>query len=427
MAPTMYPPALKKAAAFCLLFLISGVSGFAAEELLGIDNPLHGYWTKTPRDRFSRLKSQLESGQIQLDTSGELPFLTSVLKELEVPVNSQMLVYSVTSLQKNLISPRRPRALYFNDDTYVGYVPGGRIEIVSLDPDLGGIFYIFDRLKPGRLSHVERTDECMTCHSTKHMQEIPGLVIESVVPGITGGGEKAFRRERSGHDIPFEERFGGYHLTGAPGFPQHWANLLLEYTPQGRRERPIQPGELFDITRYPVPTSDILPHLLHEHQVGFVNRALQASYRTRALLHDKGGEAETVAKELRTMAQTLVRYLLFADEVALPQGGIEGDTGFKAAFAAMSRRTSAGASLRDLDLRTRMLRYRCSYMIYSPAFTGLPAELKKHVFQVLDEALAESNSEADFSYLGQEEKRVIRAIIRETVQDLPKDWGGARA
>src|SRR5215207_2750140 len=116
---------------------------------LGIDDPLHEYWTKAPQDRFTNLAAELAAGTRQLDTSGDLPFLRSLLNELQIPVSSQMLVYSVTSLQKNLISPRRPRALYFNDDTYVGFIPGGRLEVVSLDPSLGGIFYIFDRLRPG--------------------------------------------------------------------------------------------------------------------------------------------------------------------------------------------------------------------------------------------------------------------------------------
>ncbi|RYD60271.1 MAG: hypothetical protein EOP84_37185, partial [Verrucomicrobiaceae bacterium] len=296
MLPVVCSPALKKATAL-VLTLGLGLSVVTAAELAGIDNPIHGYWTKTPNDRFSRLKAQLDKGERQLDTGSELAFLTSLLRELEVPVSSQMLVFSVTSLQKNLISPKRPRALYFNDDTYVGYVPGGRIEVISLDPELGGIFYIFDRLRPGRDTTAERTDECMTCHAPRHMEEIPGLVIESVVPGMTGGGEKAFRRERSGHDIPYEDRFGGWHVTGATGFTRHWGNLLLEYTPEGRRERPIQPGDLFDLTRYPLPTSDILPQLLHEHQVGFVNRALQASYRTRALLQNSAGAPEKSIKE----------------------------------------------------------------------------------------------------------------------------------
>ena len=263
-----------------------------AAEPVGFKNPLHGYETQAPRDRFSRLKPELEAGQLKLDTSGELPFLRSLLRTLEVPVASQTLVTSATSLQKRLVSPRRPRALYFNDDTYVGFVPGGQVEVISIDPELGSIFYLFDRLRPGQIPRVRRSDQCMTCHAPHHMEEAPGLVIESVVPGMTGGGEKAFRREQSGHGIPFDLRFGGWIVTGAPNFPRHQGNVLIERSAEGERERPMAPGGLFDLARYPVPTSDILPHLLLEHQVGFANRAIQATYRTRVLLDANKDPAE---------------------------------------------------------------------------------------------------------------------------------------
>jgi hypothetical protein len=249
------------------------------------------------------------------------------------------------------------------------------------------------------------------------MEEIPGLVIESVVPGTTGGGEKAFRREQSGHSIPLELRFGGWFVTGAPDdFPRHWGNMIIERTGAAARERPVKPGELFDLGRYPVPTSDLLPHLLHEHQVGFVNRALQAAYRTRALLHQNGGTLDEPATvELETLAHGLVRYLLFAGEVPLPAGGIDGDPAFKTAFQSPRRVASSGGSLRDLDLRTRLLRYRCSYMIYSPEFAGLPAELRLRVDRALDRALDTSAPVPAFAYLPAEEKSAIRTILRDTL------------
>jgi hypothetical protein len=348
------------------------------------------------------------------------------LDALQVPVSSQMLVYSVTSLQKGLVSPRRPRALYFNDDTYVGFVPGGRIEVISLDPEIGAIFYIFDRLRPGALPAADRSEDCMSCHAPHHMDETPGLVIESVVPGVTGGGEKAFRRERSGHDIPFEERFGGWHLTGTNGFPHRWGNVMMEYTPEGRRERTLQVGELFDVSRYLLPTSDLLPQLLHEHQVGFVNRAVQAQYRTRSLLH-ASGETPKVREELDRLAHGLVKYLLFADEVALPATGVAGDPAFKTAFLARGPRTSSDRSLRELNLQSRLLQNRCSYMIYSPAFTGLAAPLKSRIYALLDRALSDATPERDFAYLPLAERDAIREILKATVPDLPSDWGSSPA
>ncbi len=385
-----------------------------AAEPIGINDPRHGYYTKPPRDRFTILKARLDAGECALDTSGELPLLRGLLRALEIPVSSQTLVMSATSLQKRRISPRRPRAIYFNDDTYVGFVPDGQIEILSVDPELGAIFYLFDRLTPGRPPRVQRSDDCMTCHAPRHMDEVPGLVIESVVPGLTGGGEKAFRREQSGHAVPFDLRFGGWLVTGVPpGFPRHWGNLLIERNRQGALERPVKPGELFDLNRYPVATSDLLPHLLHEHQAGFVNRAVRAAYRARTLL-DEHGAADADIPELDALAHDLVRYLLFADEPPLPTGGIEGDPAFKTAFLAPRRAATNGGSLRDLDLQVRLLRYRCSYMIDSPSFSGLPAALKTRIERQLDSALDESHPAPEFAYLPTDEKQAIRTILRET-------------
>src|SRR4051794_2363766 len=227
--------------------VVLSTSAAHAEEPIGIYDPIQGYDTRTPQDRFTRFKSALESGRVTLDPSGELPLLRSLLGALEVPVTSQMLVTSATSLQKRLISPRRPRAIYFNDDTYVGFVPGGQIEIVSIDPELGGIFYLFDRFSAGRVPRVQRADSCMTCHAPRYMEDIPGLVIESVVPGMSGGGEKAYRREQSGHGIPLEDRFGGWIVTGAADIPRHWGNRIIERTAGAERERTIAPGELFKL------------------------------------------------------------------------------------------------------------------------------------------------------------------------------------
>ncbi len=383
-------------------------------EPLGINNPLHGYNTLPTHDRFARFNADLDAERASLDAADDLKLLQSLLRALDISVSSQMLVTSATSLQKTIISPRRPRALYFNDDTYVGFVPGGRIEVISVDPVRGPMFYIFGRPAGGKAPRIRRSDECLTCHATPEMKEIPQLIVESVVPGITGGGEKAFRRGLSGHGVPLDQRFGGWLVTNAPDPLRHQGNLLIEWTAQGMKEKPMQAGELFDLNRYPVPTSDLLPQLLHEHQVGFINRAVNATYRTRVLLQENAGHVETANPELETLARELVRYLLFADEAPLPPRGVPGSEAFKADFLAKRRITSNGHSLRDLDLRTRLMRYRCSYMIESPAFAGLPGPLKRFVDLELSRALDPAASPKEYAYLPAEEKAAIRDILRET-------------
>jgi hypothetical protein len=178
------------------------------------------------------------------------------------------------------------------------------------------------------------------------------------------------------------------------------------------------PGERFSFDKYLAATSDILPQLLHEHQAGFVNRVVEAAYRARTALHaSKGSLTPEQRKELDEQAKIITRYLLFADEVPLPAGGVAGDAAFKADFLS-TRRAADGLSLKDFDLRTRLLKHRCSYMIYSPLFTSLPSALKERVYAQLRSALGGG----DYAYLPTTEKKAIRSILKATISDLARDW-----
>jgi hypothetical protein len=384
------------------------------------DAPPHNYRARTPGDRFTRMLETLESNP-RMDRSSEKAFLISFLKIVGVPASSQLLVFSTTSLQLNLISPANPRAIYFTDDLYVGYIPGGRLEVLSLDPELGAIFYIFDIPRQEGAIRFERSERCMKCHVSDDTGNVPGLVIKSVVPGPGGGSLDGFRGGQSGHGIPFSDRFGGWHVTGKHGITNHWGNLTGRLVAGDVRRFPNPPGERFQWTKYPVATSDILAHLLHEHQAGFVNRVVEAGYRARTALFISDGKlTASQAAELDAQARILVRYLLFADEVPLPAGGIEPDPTFKADFLRERRATSEGLSLKDLDLITRLFKHRCSYMIYSPVFKGLPEVMKTRIYSCLREALKDENTE--FAFLPAAEKQTIQGILRATLKDLPPSW-----
>lgn len=397
------------------------VGAARAEGPSGVHDPIHGYDATPSHDRFARFKADLDAGRVALDADDERSLLLSLLRALDVPVSSQMIVTSATSFQKTIISPRRPRALYFNDDTYVGYVPRGQIEVISIDPARGPMFYIFNRHEAGKVPRSRRSENCLTCHGTPEMGEVPQLVIESVVPGLSGGGERAFRRGRSGHGVPLDQRFGGWLVTDAPEFTDHQGNMLIEWIEGRAVERPIRPGELFDLGRYPASTSGLLPQLLHEHQAGFINRAVSATYRARTLLHRRDGDEAAVAPELEALARDLVRYILFADEAPLPPGGVAASPEFRADFLARRRAAPDGRSLRDLDLKTRLLSHRCSYMIESAAFAGLPRPLRRAVDRELDRALDPTVPSPDYAYLPDEEKAAIRVLLAEARSSLPAD------
>jgi len=166
------------------------------------------------------------------------------------------------------------------------------------------------------------------------------------------------------------------------------------------------------LDRYPVATSDILAHLLQEHQVGFVNRAIKATYDTR------GSTPENVRNVINKHADTLVKYLLFADEAPLPKEGMTGDAALTKFFLARARKTPAGASLRELDLKTRMFKHRCSYMIHSAAFTGLPAALKTEVLKRLHASLTAGAPHG--KHLPVAEKQVIHQILTVTFPPYAK-------
>ena len=385
-----------------------------------IDQPPHNYRQRVPQDRFTRLKAALESGDIAIDRKSEKAFVVSLLKALDVPATSQMLVFSTTSLQLSLISPANPRALYFNEDVYVGYVPRGRIEIVSLDPELGGIYYLCDIPNETRPFRAERSERCMNCHASDETRFVPGLVIKSVIPGPGGGSLEAYRLEETGHSIPFNQRFGGWHVTGQHGITNHWGNLTGRLIAGNLVTISNPPGARFNFEKYPVATSDILPQLLHEHQAGFVNRVVEAAYRARTALHATHGQlTPDQAAELDAQANIVTRYMLFADEAPLPSGGVEGDAAYKEDFLRTRRATSEGISLKDFDLKTRLFKHRCSYMIYSPVFSGLPSAMKERIHHRLAAALSSVNPEKEYDYLPPAEKDAIRRILTATLTAFP--------
>lgn len=394
----------------------------AAEDFPDLSAPPHRYHERTPTDAFTRLIPDLESGRLSLNTTNELDFLKSLLAALHIPESSQMLVFSTTSLQLSLISPSNPRALYFNDDTYVGFIPGGKIEVISIDPELGGIFYIFEIPRAGRRPVPDRSGRCMNCHAGEDTREGPGLVVKSVIPGRSGGSLTAYRLHETGHTIPLSDRFGGWYLTGTGSFTNHHGNQIGRFAGGELVSQRLVPGDSYAAANYPSVGSDIVPQLIHEHQAGFVNRAIEANYRVRAMLHrSEGSLTSEQSQECDRLAEGLTRYLLFIGEAPLPAGGFQGEAAFRDAFQRSSTPVRGGTiSLRELDLRTRLMRYRCSYMVHSAAFAGLSQSLKKRVFMKLNDALAEGGTTDLGKHLESSERRAIREYLRSNFEEFPR-------
>lgn len=387
-----------------------------SREYANLKEAPHLYWDKSPQDPFTKLYQSFDKPPIHADS--EVDALKEFLRLFNIPESSQILVFSATSLQSGKIHPKNPRALYFNEHTYLGYVPGGRLEIISVDPELGAIFYILDLPTQSKLPVLDRSTRCMNCHSGDRMNFAPGLSIESVIPSMTGASLDGFRRGLFGHTVPHEDRLGGYYVTGDAGFKKHHGNIVGALSPRGLKLDYHAPGKLFSWNKYPVSTSDLLAHMVHEHQAGFVNLVVEGVYRTRYLMHERKGELRPEdQKILETHAQDIVDYVLFAKEAPLPSTGLKGlDSQFQKDFAADRKLSKSGASLKDFDLKGKLFRYRCSYMIYSELWQKMPYPLNELVSRQLHQALLGTNPR--YAYLPASERQAILSILADTLPSL---------
>jgi hypothetical protein len=400
------------------------------------------YSATTPRDAVSRLEARLASGEVRLGT-GDREIVRTLLRELRVPVESQLLVFSKTSLQRDRIDPRHPRAIYFSDDCYVGWCPGGLVEVVPMDPELGPVFYAFDPRKTPERGHPRfvRDQDCLSCHGGNFVRGIPGVFARSVPTDESGEPLLRLGSEVVDYRTPFAERWGGWYVTGKHGASLHQGNVFSR-DDDGRLDADFSKGAnvtdlspFFDGSRYLARTSDLVALMVFEHQTDMHNAITRAGFAVRRMQ----AYQETLQRELNEpvteepsydsvkrvfdhSARDVVDALLFKDEAALPEGGIEGMGAFQKVFLAGALRTRDGLSLKDLDLRTRLFRNRCSYLIYSKHFQALPVRFKRLVYQKLEAALKLRSADERYDYLGNAERSRIATILRETLPDLPEGW-----
>ncbi len=329
-----------------------------------------------------------------------------MLDLLHVPVESQVMVYTQTSLQAQHIKMNNPRAIYFNDTVSVGYIRGaGLIEVVAQDPKMGSIFYVIHQA-PAAQATFGRDQQCLRCHLSWDTLGVPGPQRADDVPAqsemdYANGGVVD-------HYKPIEERWGGWYVTGKKVPARHMGNLPL-IMPKGIATPPPARVSLegqFDLDGYLTPYSDIVALMVLEHQAHFSNLVTRATWETRL------GETLRIAEA----ADALADYMLFVDEAKIPSGGIEGSSGFAEKFTARGPKDAKGRSLRELDLKTRLQKYPLSYMIYSPAFQALPEAPKNLVMGKIDRVLSGEIADAKYAHLTPELRAAIREILHSTVE-----------
>jgi hypothetical protein len=386
-------------------------------------------------DATTLLQQRIERGDVHLDFDEDRGYLRSLLEQFDIPVSSQTLVFSKSSFQLDLISPRMPRAIYFNDDVYVGWVQGGRvIEVTSVDPNLGPLFYTLSQEEAERPVFVRQANECLVCHDAFSNPEmvVPRLLVLSVLPNPAGNALKAesmLTTDRS----PFRERWGGWYVTGSHG-GGHLGNVTVRTPAAGIssirdyiKTMDLAPGanvrdltDRFDTSPYLTAHSDIVALMVLAHQTHVHNLITLASYEILKGMEKPVGEAENapnLPQIVKDATEPLVQAMLFSEAAPLP-GPIAGTTTFAADFVRDARRDKQGRSLRDLDLEHRLFRYPLSYLIYSASFDAMPAPARDYVVQRLGEILTGQDQSEGFAHLSPADRQAILEILRETKADF---------
>lgn len=421
-----------------LLSLAVGTTAVRGEDQFEL--PPINYSKTKPTDRVAKLEADLKSGRLKIDPKlSEKEFVEEVLKHLGIPVGSQALVFSKTSLQNSHINPKQPRALYFNEEIYFGWSHGsGVFEIIDSDPKLGATFYLIERdTGKSDVGIFRESADCFSCHAAGRTGGRPGLLVRSLY--VSDSGQPIFSAGSFsvGHDTPFENRWGGWYVTGHHGDARHLGNIFAEEMPDGRAAFDRDPGanlreldQFFDTDEYLAATSDIVALMVLEHQAGMHNRLIEgnftvrsAIYRSRQLNRELGVDnpdklSETTLRIIENQAERILKHLLFCEEAPLPEGGIDSKGKFPEEFHHNARATKDGRSLKDFQLLDRLFKYRCSYMVYSEAFASLPKELKIRVLARLREGL-EGNGDAEiFGHLSESERERIHEILTETLPEF---------
>ena len=386
-------------------------------------------------DSLMELQSRLQSHEIHSRYDTEKGYLPWLLKELKVSESSQVLVFSKTSAQVRRISPSIPRAIYFNDHTYVAWIPRAElIEIMAVDAQLGPVFYTLGQTDPMHVRFRRDQGQCLLCHASPRTQRVPGAMVRSMQVDINGLPLFEAPHVTTDHRTPFVRRWGGWYVTGKHATMRHMGNTFLrnrrDPEPFNYREgaNQIDLGQHVKLDLYPTPHSDLVALMVLEHQSQMLNHLTKANFETRmavdydnvlnrALDRPMDFRSKSTRRRIASVGERLVKYLLFIDEYRL-KGSVFGTSQFTTVFASAGPRDRQGRSLRDFDLERSLFKYPCSYMIYTPSFTNLPDTVRDYVTRRMQEILFSSSRRPPFDQLSDSDCRNVREILADTLPGL---------
>jgi hypothetical protein len=426
------------------LLWISVLSVVASSEALpgdDFENPPVSYYDSPSRDRVAVLWQDILAGKAELVADERGSYLPSLLELLDVPVSSQCLVFSKTSLQINHISPRKPRAIYFNDDCYVGTVQGSNIiELTAIDDSLGSVFYTLElpsrqiEEAPEKPTIIRDRGQCLSCHATTRTERVPGVLVRSVYADKAGRPRSGSSSYVSDHRSPFLQRWGGWYVTGSHGAMRHMGNVYAvdREDPQGLDMESGANLEKLpsEVSRsgYLSEESDIVALMVLEHQTRVHNLITRANYESRQATHlDKAmnqalGRAadyvsESTERRIAAVSEELVKALLFADEYELTDK-VVGSKRFQDDFLSGGPVDSQGRSLRDFDLSKYMFKNRCSFLLLSKHFDGLPEPVMRVVKSRMTEVLVHGTDIPQGVVIDDRQRAIIVGMLNE----LKPDW-----
>lgn len=407
--------------------------GQAPQEFVGTldEHPAIQYETRPTTDMVTRLNAALASGRQPLERDARTGYLLPVLKALNVPVESQLLVFSKTGLQREFTGPDNPRALYFNESVVVGYVPGApELELAAQDAQQGVVFYTLEQAPTGPPTFTRRT-HCLTCHVSVVTLEVPGFIVRSNMVAADGNAMPALGSHTVNHQTPHTERWGGWFVTGHASMPPygplgHLGNMTVAAHPTSgpaifsNRVLIDWMNRPPDTDRYLASDSDLAALMTFDHQSHALNLLTRLNWEARIA----GASGRIVATEGKLAGRVgeLVDYLLFVDEAPLAFA-VTPRPGFAEALEARVPKDRQGRSLAQLDLTTRLLKYPLSYLVYGEAFEGLPVAVKEAVYRRTFEILSGKVRDRKYAHLSAEDRQAIAGILRETKTDLPGDLG----
>jgi len=388
------------------------------------DDPAIEYATRPTKDPISTLNEEIEAGRARLKFDGAQGYLRSVLENLKIPIESQMAVFSKTSVQARLINPRNPRTLFFDDSTAVGWVRGGFIEVATESPQQGIIFYSLAQERQEK-PQFERKNDCLTCHDSYDAAGVPGMLARSNFTGPNAMTLRDLGSYNIDHRSPLEQRWGGWYVTGDGGSIRHMGNATV--TNENNPDAAIGPETLnldslkgrFDTDAFLSPYRDIVALMVFEHQMHVMNLFTRLGWQARyALSREGSGQARAGERYVRDTINDLVDYMLFVDEAPL-SNPVGGTSGFAEKFSREGPHDSKGRSLRQLDLERRLMRYPCSYMIYSEVFDALPTQARAAVYERMWEILSGGDKSAKYARVSLADRQSVVEILRDTKNNLP--------